>query len=386
MSLVIAGMGWITPLGNGVDPVWEQLLQGCEATTAKISEEFGDRSYSAFRVPESVLAGLAPHPRLRRASLISRFAAAAGLEALQAAGVKLDAQTAGRTALVFAISNGGVIYTKRFYRDIVETGAQSASPLLFPETVFNAPASHLAAILGITGTTYTLVGDSAVGLLAIKMADDLMANDALDYCLVVGAEEADWVLCDAYRRWRLLRLTPPIEPFSEEKRGMILSEGAGALLLARLPRGSSAEAGAGPVVIERAHPGMSYRKQKEAEEIVEGILRDLGQTEIDFIISSANGTFIDQAECVALRRTIPDAFVYTVKPALGESVGAAGLWQVIVGTQALRSGELPPLLHAGPTISLRTPASRMPVSKSGRAIVLSCGVNQQVAGLQLSTR
>jgi 3-oxoacyl-(acyl-carrier-protein) synthase len=383
MSLAIAGMGWVTPLGNGVDPVWEQLLQGYEATPAKISEEFGDRTYSAFRVPESVLSSLAPHPRLRRASVISRFAAAAGLEALQAAGVKLDSQTAERTALVFAISNGGVIYTKRFYRDIVEAGAQSASPLLFPETVFNAPASHLAAILGITGATYTLVGDSAVGLLAISMANDLMANDALDYCLVVGAEEADWLLCDAYRRWRLLRLTPPLEPFTEKKRGMILSEGAGAVLLARLPRRSAAEGGVGPVVIERVHPGMSYRKRAEAEEILKEILCDLSEMDIDFVISSANGTFIDQAECEALRRTLPDAFLYTAKPALGESVGAAGLWQVIVGTQALRTGELPPLLHAGPMVSLRTSVSRMPVPRAQHAIVLSCGVNQQAAGLRL---
>jgi len=385
MSLAIAGMGWVTPLGNGVDPVWEQLLQGYEAATTRVSEEFGDRSYSVFRVPGAALTDLAPHPRLRRASVISRFAAAAGLEALQAAGVKLDSQSAERIALVFAISNGGVIYTKRFYRDIVETGAQSASPLLFPETVFNAPASHLAAILGITGATYTLVGDSAVGLLAIKMADDLMANEALDYCLVVGAEEADWLLCDAYRRWRLLRLTPPVEPFNEKKRGMILSEGAGAVLLARLrlPRRSAAEAKDGLVAIECAHPGMSYRRRPEAEEVLRRIVRDLSQEEIDFVISSANGTFIDHAECEALRQTIPDAFVYTVKPALGESIGAAGLWQVIAGTQALRSGELPPLLHEGPTIPLRTSASRTSLSGARHAIVLSCGVNQQVAGLRL---
>src|SRR6266481_5343756 len=231
MSLAIAGMGWVTPLGRGVDSVWERLLHGHEASATTISEEFGDRSYSVFRVPESALTGLA-HPRLRRASVISRFAAAAGLEALQAAGVKVDSQSAERIALVLAISNGGVIYTKRFYRDIVEAGARSASPLLFPETVFNAPASHLAAILGITGATYTLVGDGAVGLAAIKMAEDLMANEALDHCLVVGAEEADWLLCDAYRRWRLLRSAPPIEPFSEQQRGMILSEGAAPTVLA----------------------------------------------------------------------------------------------------------------------------------------------------------
>jgi len=374
MSLAIAGMGWITPLGNGVDAVWEQLLQGYEAIAEKMSEQFSNRSYNAFRVPESALGRLAPHPRLRRASAISRFAAAAGLQALQAAGVKVEPQNAERMALVFAISNGGVIYTKRFYRDIVEAGAQSASPLLFPETVFNAPASHLAAILGITGATYTQVGDSAVGLVAIRMAEDLLTNEELDYCLVVGAEEVDWLLCDAYRRWRLLRLAPPVEPFNKTARGMILSEGAGAILLSRK----------GPIMIAQTDAGAHYRKRTETEEIVSQTISNLAQTEVDFVISSANGTFIDEAECRALRRIIPDAIVYTAKPAVGESVGAAGLWQVILGAQALDRRELPPLLHVTSTIPLRVPASRTALSKARHAIVLSCGVNQQVAGLRLS--
>src|SRR5438445_1679976 len=102
MSLAIAGMGWVTPLGTGIDSVWEQLLQGDEASATTISEQFADRSYSVFRVPGSALTGLA-HPRLRRASVISRFAAAAALDALRAGGVKLDSQNAGRVALIFAI-------------------------------------------------------------------------------------------------------------------------------------------------------------------------------------------------------------------------------------------------------------------------------------------
>src|SRR5881396_4090511 len=260
MSLAIAGMGWVTPLGTGFDSVWEQLLQGEEASATTISEEFTDRVYSVFRVPESALKGIS-HPRLRRASAISRFAAAAGLHALESAGLRLESQNAERIALIFAISNGGVSYTKRFYREIVTTGAQAASPLLFPETVFNAPASHLAAILGVTGATYTLVGDGAVGLAAITMAEELMANEALDYCLVVGTEEIDWLLCDAYRRWRLLRLTPPVEPFGRIDRGMILSEGAGAILLGR----------DGPIIIEGIHAGGYYGKRVEAEEIMKRI-------------------------------------------------------------------------------------------------------------------
>jgi 3-oxoacyl-(acyl-carrier-protein) synthase len=374
MSLAIAGMGWVTPLGTGVDSVWERLLQGEEASATTISDRCVDRVYSVFRVPELALKGIS-HPRLRRASAISRFAAVAGLHALQSAGIKLESQNAERIALIFAISNGGVTYTKRFYHEIVGTGAQAASPLLFPETVFNAPASHLAAILGVTGATYTLVGDGAVGLAAITMAEELMANEALDYCLVVGTEEIDWLLCDAYRRWRLLRMAPPIEPFSKQNRGMILSEGAGAIVLAR--RG-------GFVTIERAHPGGHFRRRGEAEKILSRILFDLRQEEIDFIISSANGTFVDQAESEALQEVVPNALVYTGKPALGESVGGSGLWQIILAVQALRSKEIPPVLHADHSVQLRLSLSRTSIPSARRAIVLSCGLNQQAAGLRMA--
>jgi 3-oxoacyl-(acyl-carrier-protein) synthase len=372
MSLAIAGMGWVTPLGTAIDLVWERLIAGEEASATTISEEFACRSYAVFRVPESVLKHVA-HARLRRASAISRFAAAAGLSALESGGLKIDATNAERIALIFAISNGGVIYTKRFFRDIVNTGAESASPLLFPETVFNAPASHLAAILGITGVTYTLVGDGAVGLAAVKMAQELMESQPLDYCLVVGTEEIDWLLCDAYRRWRLLRVAPPIEPYGKQNCGMILSEGAGAILLAR----------DGRIRIECAHRGGYFGRQAEAGELLKHILCDLGQTEIDFVISSANGTFIDAAESHALQRLLPNALVYTVKPALGESVGAAGLWQVILAAEALRTRELPPVLHADPKFPLRLSRSRTPIPDAHHAIVLGCGLNQQAAGLRL---
>ena len=375
MSLAIAGMGWVTPLGTGIDSVWERLLQGEEASASTISEQFVDRAYNVFRVPESALKGIL-HPRLRRASAISRFAAVAGLHALDCAGIKRDSQNAERIALIFAISNGGVTYTKRFYHEIVAAGAQAASPLLFPETVFNAPASHLAAILGVTGVTYTVVGDGAVGVTAIAMAEELMANETLDYCLVVGTEEIDWLLCDAYRRWRLLRAAPPIEPFSKQNRGMILSEGAGAIVLAR----------EGLVTIERAHPGGHFRKRAEAEDVLKRILGDLRQPEIDLIISSANGTFVDQAEFKALQEIVPNALIYTAKPALGENVGGGGLWQIMLAAQALRSKEIPPVLHADRSVHLRLSLSRTPMPSARRAIVLSCGLNQQAAGLRMAVQ
>ena len=102
-------------------------------------------------------------------------------------------------------------------------------------------------------------------------------------------------------------------------------------------------------------------------------------------LESANGTFVDQAECRALKVVIPNAIVYTAKPALGESVGAAGLWQIMLAAQALRSRELPPVLHVRSTGSLQLPRARMSIPRARRAIVLSCGLNQQAAGLRLAS-
>jgi 3-oxoacyl-(acyl-carrier-protein) synthase len=373
MSLRIAGMGWVTPLGSGVDEVWTRLLNGETPTAEPLSSPLG-RDYPVYRVPASATAKAPAHPRLRRSSAISRFAVVAGLEALANANVKLDPEIAQRAALIFAVSNGGVIYTKRFYHDIVESGAQAASPLLFPETVFNAPASHLAAILGISGASYTLVGDGAVGLLALKMAEDLMLDDALDYCLVVGAEEADWLLCDAYRKWRLLRSAPPIEPFQEPPRGTILSEGAGAILLhsegrasARPGRSEDRPSGSS-ISIEHICAGTNFSHQREAPGAVEKVFAELSDPPADLVSVSANGTFVDQAERLAIDQYSPDARVYAVKQTLGESVGASSLWQTIASVQALLTQRLP-----GESAPLRAQT----------AMVSTCGLNQQVAGLRL---
>ena len=373
MSLRLGGAGWVTPLGSGVPAVWEKLLAGDEAVAETVSSEIHARTYPAFRVPPSALAGAPAHPRLRRSSAISRFAAAAGLSALEDARVPLDPAAAARTALIFAVSNGGVVYTKRFYHEVVEAGAQAASPLLFPETVFNAPASHLAAILGITGASYTLVGDGTVGLLALKMAEDLMANPALDRCLVVGAEEADWLLCDAFHRWRLLRDAPPVEVFGVHPRGTVLSEGAGAVVVDRT----------GPTVIEQIDSGGNFRRQSEAGAQLSEVFQRLSASDADIVIASANGTFVDQAEISAVLRNCPRAKVYAPKSAMGDSVGAAAIWQVICAAQALRTRQLPPIPHAGSESQIKPADRRCDDLSIARALVSCCGMNQQVAGLSL---
>ncbi len=190
---------------------------------------------------------------------------------------------------------------------------------------------------------------------------------------MVGAEEADWLLCDAYRKWRLLRAMPPIEPFARPARGMILSEGAGAVVLAR----------AGAIALERVHPGGNFARQGDAAGLLDTIGRELrGEVGAEVMIASANGTFIDAGERAVAANYFSEADVYTAKPALGESVAAGALWQVICAAQALRRQELPPFLHAPKDCSL-TNRREAGENVYRRAVVTTCGLNQQVAGLAL---
>jgi 3-oxoacyl-(acyl-carrier-protein) synthase len=362
MSVFLAGTGWVTPLGSGVEEVWERLNRGDQAQSETITNPEGTASYPVFKVPASALSALPLHPRLRRASAISRFAAAAGLAAISDAedhGLTIDS---GRIALVYAISNGGVIYTRRFYHDIVHQGAAAASPILFPETVFNAPASHLAALLNIPGQTYTLVGDGSVGLSAINMAEALLADERLEACLVVGAEEIDWLLCDAYAQWRLLQKTPDKKRAS----GFILSEGAGAILLGR----------SGGIRLEKSHAAIHYESRRELPGRLRTLLAQFELSEREVVVGSSNGTFIDRAESETLREMTPRSLCYMPKRALGESVGASGLWQTVLAARALQAGHLPP--------SLDSRSANEPVEfESHSAMVISCGLNQGLAALRL---
>jgi hypothetical protein len=189
---------------------------------------------------------------------------------------------------------------------------------------------------------------------------------------VIGAEEADWLLCDAYRKWRLLRAAPPIESFAIPPRGMILSEGAGAVLLAR----------EGDLILDAVHPGRNFRRQSELVRELEIICGEL---------PAANGFDLCLRVPMELSSTRPKARWrqnifrrrrFTLRNRhLGESVAAGTFWQLICAAQALRQQKLPPLLHQ-PHSSLTN--QRHPDARQWRrAIITACGLNQQVAACTL---
>lgn len=347
MSVRIQGMGWVTPLGVELEGVWQRVLAGEQAEIRALENPESGRRHFYMPAPPKLVETLGRNPRLRRSSAISYFAAAAGLAALENAGVAMSPEAAERTAVIFAIASGGVIYTRKFYDQIARQGANAASPLLFPETVYNAPASHLAALLGINGMSYTLVGDASVGIAALKCAEQLLSTSDVDRCVVVGAEEVDWVLAEAYRAWRLTSAAPRIEIGANS--GTLLAEGAAALVLTR-------ESGA--VALRGIHEGAPFFTRSQARGAARKALRELAEKcgATDVVVSCANGTFIDGAEAGALAESFPKARVLHPKRSLGEALGAGALMQTVAAALELRRGA------------------------AKRALVSSLGWNQQAGG------
>jgi len=250
IDLAVIGQGAVSPAGTGV----EALLHREPVPTSVAALGRPDQPWPVLRVDlkDLAFARWQREPRLRRASSITFFLVEAAEQAL--AGV--TPADRAETGLIIAFSAGCVTYSRRFFEGIVTQGM--ASPALFPETVFNSPVSHVASVLGLNGAAYALAGDETAWVAALKTASVWLQQERVRQVLVLGAEEFDPIVLDAYRSARWLRR-------QNSAQGFLTSEGAAGILVRR----------AGPEdarIITTARDGWIYRTQKEAAAAAERLL------------------------------------------------------------------------------------------------------------------
>lgn len=321
--LVITGVGAVSPAGWGVAALMAALADGTPPPDSWLSPPAcavpGSRVHRVKAVPlPSPDRSLATHPRLRRATPISLFAAAAALEALGPERVAATQAGRLRVGLIHTLLNGCVSYSGRFFGEVLANPA-TASPILFPETVFNAPASHLAAVLGVTGPCASLVGDSAQFLAAIDMASLWLDAGLIDLVLVVGAEEHDWLpATSAY----LLKL------------GVPLAEGAACMAIERAGQGTKG------VDIERLatrHPVHAFGDRTPAAAAARATLGPLdpGTLLVDDLCghASSDAPTVRAWSDWTGRRLSPGMI-------LGQGLSAAGAWQCVAACQQLQTGSV----------------------------------------------
>ncbi|HSU54728.1 MAG TPA: hypothetical protein VLT36_11770 [Candidatus Dormibacteraeota bacterium] len=215
--IFVSGVGAVSPAGWGIEPMLQALRSGVALPSQPLARHLWGRPILCRPIPAPPSRPpFMTNPRLRRVSPITHYATAAALEAMA---LFQQNERASRVGLVVCLDAGCVQYSCRFFDEVLKDPG-TASPLLFPETVFSALASNMAVLLAETPIAYTLLGDAACFMQGMAVAADWLTDERVDACLVIGAEEVNWLLADA-----LLHLD----------RGAVLAAGAGAVALVRDP-------------------------------------------------------------------------------------------------------------------------------------------------------
>ena len=308
-NLAIIGQGAVTPAGIGTDAL--RATTPKPQMTATLGEPKAEFPVLRIDLKDPAFARWQKEPRLRRASPITFFMVEAAEQALRG----LPAGDRAQTGLVVALSAGCLLYSRRFYEGIVRNGQRTASPALFPETVFNSPGSHVASVLGLNGAVDALCGDESAWISALKTAAIWLRRGRVRQVLVMGVEEFDPLVLDAYRSARWLR-----QP------GFRASEGAAALLV-------RAAAPDDTLIITRTHEGLPYRTRAEAAFAA----RDLFNG-IDATIPchrTARHTWMERLERTATERR-PE-FAAAPPPHLGTAFTASIAWETLRAASALET-------------------------------------------------
>jgi hypothetical protein len=250
--------------------------------------------------------------RLRRTTPITSFAAGATLQAV--ADAKADPKTE-RIGMILCVLAGCVQFTRRFYHEAWKDPS-TASPLVFAETVFNAPSSHVAAILPSAAINYTLLGDSSAFLEGIAMAAEWLDNGIVDGCVVVGAEEIDW---------------PTLDSFKLFSPGVICSEGAGAVYVSSRPTESAVEIAA----ITEPH---FYSDKKGKVQATKSVRAELSHKSADALLcdSRVGVSSFDVPDTTAWHDWSGQRL--SPKTLLGEGMMAGAGWQCVAAIDSIRQG------------------------------------------------
>lgn len=301
----VQGIGAVSPAGWGVAPLCEALNRN-HPLPAKTLSRPGWQTPLRVRVvpPPPGRVDILEHPRLRRAGAMSRHVVSAALEALGVEDLMLLRAGKLRLGVIVCTMAGCVTYSRKFYEEILRNPA-TASPAVFPETVFNAPASHLGACLNSPFINYTMVGDDGVFLTALALAASWLDSGRVEGCLVIGAEESDWIVADAVRLF---------------SRDTIYGDGAGALYLKK--------ASTGKVELAAVTDSFPYTQKQSRHDAILRMKGQLPPGSADEFLCEGGAKNSAWSGWPGERRAI--------KPLLGEVFAASAAWQCVAACEAVR--------------------------------------------------
>ncbi len=344
-SVVITGMGAVTPLGVGVNALFERWRDG----QCAISD--GLARCSDFEAADHL-----SRRDARRTDRFTHLAMVAADEALSQAWPDGIPYAPERIGCVIGTGIGGLGSLERQQDILRERGAKAVSPLAVPLLMGNAAAAAVAMRHGLHGSSFGVMSACAAGAHAIGMALRMIEAGEADAVVTGGAESAiAGVAVAAFAAMGATSPTGVSRPFDARRDGFVMGEGAGVLVLEKAERARGREANPvgeilGYAATSDAHhltaPEPSGRDAARAIELALGDA-NLSPPQVDYVNAHGTSTPLnDRSETEALKAALGDEAtrvpVSSTKSAIGHLLGAAGAVEAVATVESLRRRLAPP--------------------------------------------
>ncbi|MBL4784422.1 MAG: beta-ketoacyl-ACP synthase II [Cohaesibacteraceae bacterium] len=372
-SIVVTGAGIVSPLGTGVQAVWDRLIAGESGIrpldrfdVSALSTKFAGQVPSIKDDPH----GFNPDDVMstkdqRKVDLFILYAMKAAQEALEQANWVPETEIQKqRTGTVIATGVGGFPSITLAKETLDARGPRRISPFTVPSFLANLAAGQVSIRFGLKGPIGAPVTACAAGIQAIGDAARIILSGEADVVLAGGTEACiDPLSLAGFGAARALskRNDAPQDasrPFDQDRDGFVMGEGAGLLVLESREH---AEQRGATILCNLA----GYGTSADAHHITSGpedgsgaaraIRIALAQAglepdNIDYVNAHATSTHVgDRGEIAALRSIfgdhLPNVPVSSTKSATGHLLGAAGGIEAIFSLMALKTGILPPTLN-----------------------------------------
>ncbi len=353
--VVITGAGAFSACGAGADTLWAAARDGQSGVRETLFPRLNDQKVkTAAGIGEDMLRAHEVHVRPRMQDRVAEFALIAADEAIRQAG--LEAGGLGdATGVIVGSGFGGAETLDDNYWNYTVAGTRM-DPMCVPKIMTNASASWISMTWGATGPVYCNSTACSSASQSIGLAYHMVKTGMIERAITGGTEGC--VVSGVFRAWEMLRVLSPTlcRPFSRDRNGMMLGEGAGILVIETL---QAAEArGAEPLA-----EIVGYGTSSDAGDLLRpdpvGAAKAMSMAMDDAGIApgevgyvNAHGTATvanDVMEAAAMREVFGDAFggvaVSSTKPVHGHALGAAGALESIVTLGALRAQLAPPNLN-----------------------------------------
>lgn len=363
--IVITGMGCITPVGNDISSMWNNITNGNSG--AGFITQFDTTEYKVkigAEVKDFDGAMLYGRKEARRMDRFTQFALAAADEAKSDADLEINDENRDRIGVIIGSGIGGLGTLTEQLTITLERGPARVSPFTVPMMIPDSAASTIAIHLGVRGPNMAVSTACASGANAIGEALEVIRRDQADVMITGGSEATVHQLAIAALSVMTALSTRNDDPqhasrpFDLNRDGFVMGEGAGVLVLEDL---EYAKARGAQIMAEITGYGTNNDAYHITAPIEDGAgaslcmqiaLKDAGikTTDIDYINAHGTSTLLnDISETSAIKTVFGerayDIPVSSTKSMTGHMLGATGAFEAIVCVKALQSNLLPPTIN-----------------------------------------